>query len=162
MNAMKQILDAQQHLADLLNADPFFNDPDPKKKIVAITQRKGDLQNEIQTGLLRLGCGVIVMLPKIAWAGREKRISLNLNFAVLVTENPPINRGATGKAAEEIMPNVMRIVHWQPNRRNGNPNAQDALFKLADEAADLIEPPPGQPHMQINYIVRFDTTITLQ
>jgi|SRR5581483_1609521 len=161
--SMTQILDCQQRLADLLNADPFFNDPDPAKRIVAITQRKADLASEIAQALTKIGAGVIVTLPRITWNGEAERISLQLHFSIVVTENPSINRapGHSGKAAEEIIANVMRVVHWKPNSAGSNPRVQANLFKLDSDVADLFEPPPAMPTMQINYRIRVSTNVNL-
>jgi hypothetical protein len=114
---MSKIFDCQQRIADLLNADTFFNDPDESKKLLAITQRKGNIQSEVQQKLLKIGAGVIVMLPLVTFEGAESRITLGMKFGIIVTENPIVNQGASGtqKAAETIVEKVCQLIHWKPN-----------------------------------------------
>lgn len=156
---MSKIFDCQQHLADLLNADaPFFNDPDPKKKIEAITQRKGDIQKKVQEDLLKLGCGVIVQLPLATFEGQMERITLGLKFGVIVTENPLLNR--TGKPAESICERIMQLVHFKPNGVAVNPNARDGFFIIDRNAMRMMPPTPGSAQL-LNYIIAVNTSINL-
>jgi hypothetical protein len=159
---MNKIFDCQQHIADLLNADPFFNDPDPTKKIEAITQRKGNIALAVQQGLQKLGVGVIVMLPLMTFDGLGSRISLGLRFAIIVTENPLSNQSATGsgKPAETIVEKICQLVHWKPNGVNLSQRSEPGLYKLDRNAVRIMEPVRGNEFL-LNYTVAVNTTITL-
>src|SRR5258707_12128890 len=117
-----KILNPQPRIADLLNADVYFNDPNPARRVLAITQRKGNIVNVVQAALTRSGVGVIVMLPLMTWEGEADRMMLGLKFAVVVTENPMVNQSSAGahKPAEEIVEKVIPIIHWQPNAPDVN------------------------------------------
>jgi hypothetical protein len=171
---MSKILDCQQRIADLLNADarpaniapenwpPIFSDPDPAKKVEAITQRKGNIQSEIQQKLIKIGVGAIVMLPLITWEGDGNRISLGMKFAVVITENPTVNLGSSGtkKSAEAIVERTIQLLHWKPNSSTSSGRAVPGLFQVDRNAVRMMETPPGQ--QLVNYIVAINTSITLQ
>lgn len=161
---MSKIFDTQQHLADLLNADaPFFNDPDPTKAIVAITQRKGNIAIAVQQALQKLGAGVIVMLPLCTWEGEAHHIELGLKFAVVVTENPIINQApsGSGKPAEAIVERIIQLVHWKPNSSAQSSRlAQSFYFKIDRNAVRLMAPTPGSQAL-LNYTIAVNTNIIL-
>jgi hypothetical protein len=159
---MSKIFDCQQHLADLLNADPFFNDPVTVRKIEVITQRKGDIQKKVQESLMKLGCGVIIQLPLATWEGEAERLTLGLKFGIIVTENPLINQGSSGtlKPAEDIVESVIRVVHWKTNGVAVNPNARDGRFVIDRNAVRMMPPTPGTASL-LNYIVAVNTLINL-
>jgi len=159
---MSKIFDTQQRIADLLNADPFFNDPIPAHKIVAITQRKGNIASEVAMSLTKIGCGVIVMLPLMTWEGEAQRVSLGLKFAVVVTENPTVNQSTagTGKPAEAIVEKVCQLIQWKPNSLNVPPRNIMSLFHIDRNAVRMMDPIPKN-EMLLNYIVSINTSITL-
>jgi hypothetical protein len=156
-----KIFDCQQRIADLLNADAFFNDPDESKKLLAITQRKGNIQSEVQQKLLKIGAGVIVMLPLVTFEGAESRISLGMKFGIVVTENPIVNQGSSGtqKPAESIVEKVCQLIHWKPNSAAVPPRNVATLYQLDRNAVRMMETPPGT--QLLNYIVAVNTSITL-
>jgi hypothetical protein len=160
--AASKIFNCQAHMVDLLNADPFFNDPDTAKKIVAISQRKGNIAVAVAQGLQKLGAGVIVMLPLMTWEGEANRVSLGLKFAVVVTENPTINQGAngSGKPAEAIVEKILQLVHWKPNGVSAANHAQAGLFKIDRNAVRIMEPTSGSMAL-LNYTIAVNTSINL-
>jgi hypothetical protein len=159
---MSKIYDAQDRIVSLLNADPYFNDPIPAKKIVAISQRKGNIANEVQQALQKIGVGVIVMLPLITFDGTANRISLGLRFAVVVTENVIVNQSATGtqKPAEAICEKVLLLLHFKPNSATGNPHARATLFQIDKNAVRIMPPAPGSASL-LNYTIAVNTDINL-
>lgn len=158
---MSKIFDCQQRIANLLNADAFFDDPDETKKLLAITQRKGNIQSEVQQKLMKIGAGVIVMLPLVTFEGAESRITLGMKFGIVVTENPVVNQGTsgTGKAAESIVEKVCQLIHWQPNSTTVSHRNVSSLYQLDRNAVRMMESPPGT--QLLNYIVAVNTTLTL-
>lgn len=159
---MSKIFNAQQRIADLLNADPYFNDPNPARKLLAITQRKGNIVNVVQMALTRSGAGVIVMLPLMTWEGEAERITLGLKFGIIVTENPMVNQSSAGtqKPAEEIVEKVIPLIHWKPNMLGVNPRNVSSLYKVDINAVRQMPPSPGAQAL-LNYIISINTSVTL-
>jgi len=149
---MSKIFDTQERLVNLIAADAYFSD------VPVLSQRKGDLLNEIDAMLNNIGIGVLVMLPKIAYEGEMNHVMLGLTFAVFVSENPTIN--TTGKPAEAVMEKIFQLVHWQANGTAVNRLSKQAKFLVDNPAAELVEPIPTQPAI-LNYLLRFRTIVTL-
>ncbi len=159
---MSKILDCQQRIVDLLNADTFFNDPITAHKLLAITQRKGNIQSEVQQKLIRTGAGVIVMLPLMIWEGEADRKTLGLKFGIIVTENPTVNQATHGtlKSAEAIVEKIIQLIHYKPNAAGISPHSKTGLYMIDRNAVRMMEPTPGTMIL-INYIVSVNTSITL-
>lgn len=160
---MSKIFDCQDRIVALLNADPFFNDPDPKKKIEVLSQRRGNIANEVQQRLIKIGVGVIVMLPLVTFPENDTpEIIAGLKFAVVVTENVVINVSAagTGKAAEAIVEKAMTLLHWQFNRLNPSDETLGGRFVIDRNAVRVMPPAPGSQAL-LNYTVAVNTEITL-
>lgn len=161
---MSKIYDAQDRLGALLASDAFFSDfgdpQNPVPIIPVLSQRKGDIANEIAQTLNNIGIGVLVMLPRITSEGVDQRIHLVLSFVVAVSENPTINQ--TGKPAEAVMEKVFQIVNWQPslNGSSANPLWRPGRFVIDNPAATLLGGTRDMPSL-VNYLLRFKTTIAL-
>jgi hypothetical protein len=136
----------------LLTADAYFSD------VPVLSQRKGDLVNEIDVMLNQIGLGVLVMLPKITYQGQVNQVMLGLSFAVFVSEDPTINQ--TGKPAESVMEKIFKVIHWQANGTGVNRLSNASKFLIDDPAAELVEPIPSHPAL-LNYLLRFRTIISL-
>ena len=171
MSVPSKIFTAQETLAALINADarpqnvaaedwpPIFNDPDDAKKIVAITQRKGNIANKVAQDLQKLGAGVIVMLPLMTFSENGTfRISIDLKFAVVVTENPLLNK--TGKPAEALVERILKLVHFKPNGVAPNDRTRPGHFTIDRNAVRIMEPTEGS-EMLLNYTIAINTSITL-
>jgi hypothetical protein len=159
---MSKIFDVQQHIVDILNADPYFNDPDPTKVVLAMSQRKGNVAQEVQIALTRAGVGVIVMLPLMIWEGEADRSTLGLRFAVVVTENPMVNQSpkGTGKPAEALVEKAIKLIHWKPQAANMNPRNVSSLYRVDRNAVRMMPPAPGAQAL-LNYFISVNTSITL-
>ncbi len=159
---MSKIFDCQDNLVALLTADAYFTDPNPKKVITVLSQRKGNIQNEVQQKLVQVGVGVIVMLPLVTFNGEAGRISIGLKFAVIVTENVVVNQSTTGtgKPAEAIVEKVLVLVHWKPNGVALNPNAAASRFAIDPNAVRIMPPTPGSQTL-LNYTIAINTDINL-
>jgi len=159
---MSKIFNTQQRIADLLNADLYFNDPDPTKRILAITQRKGNIANVVQAALMRSGVGVIVMLPLMTWEGEADRMMLGLKFGIVVTENPMVNQATngTGKPAEAIVEKTIQLIHWKPQATGINPRNVSSLYRVDRNAVRQMPPSLGAQAL-LNYIISVNTSITL-
>ncbi len=157
---MSKIANCQQRIADLLNADVYFNDPDPTKKILALTYRKGNVASIVAASLTRAGVGVIVIMPKGKPETESDRVMAGINFAVIVTENPMVNQSptGTGKTAEAIMEKTIQLVHWKPQALGVNPRNVASLFKWI--GFNMIPPSPGAQAV-LNYQINFITSITI-
>lgn len=159
---MSKIFDTQQRIVDLLNADPFFNDPNPALKVTAISQRKGNVAQEVQIALTRCGVGVIVMLPLMVWEGEADRSMIGLKFGVVVTENPMVNQSSagTGKSAEAIVEKSITLIHWKPNDIKANPRNISSLYRIDRNAVRMLPPSPDHQAL-LNYLISVNTSVTL-
>lgn len=168
---MGQIYDIQTHLETLQIRDQFFTDStdpaNPKPIIPVLSQRKGNIENEVQQALNNTGLCVLIMLPRMNWAGVDQRIMLRLLFAVIVSENPTINAVQVNQPAETVLETIFTLVHWQPNLpappfnplaaapRTG-PRDRASRFVIVDPAATLMEPTKNMPSL-LNYVLNFET-----
>jgi hypothetical protein len=103
--------DVQESVAAVLTADPYF------AGIPIITERKGDVLNQIEINLGKLGlCVVIETITGKPEHGAIGSYSLDLNVGITVTENVLINQGATGtkKPASEVVAMILCLLN--PNR----------------------------------------------
>ena len=155
-----QIYRAQDRIVSLLAADEFFTDPDPTKVIAVLSQRHGDLANELARVLSDAGIGVTVMLPVVGWEGRGINIALGLRFTIFVSENPVVNQ--TTKRAEDVMEKIFKILQWKPNGaiNSTNPMHQASKFQIGNPAARLMAPTKDHPTI-LNYALTINTIVTL-
>jgi hypothetical protein len=163
MPTPSKIFTCQEALAALLTASSFF------ANIPIVTQRKGDVTAAIATAIQKNGVGVVVMLPGIDPAESESpQLNTILKFAVLVTENVPVNQArdgggaligeATGKPAEQIVEKIISLVHWKPNGVTaGDETIAD---KFVFVSARELEPHPAAQSI-LNYQINVNTQIDL-
>jgi hypothetical protein len=165
-----KIFNVQDHMLSLLTSNVFFNDPTRSEPIIPVlSQRKGDIGNQVQNSVMNTGLCVLILLPKIYNEGVDQRIMSRLIFAVVVSENPTINAVRINEPAESVMEKAMLLIHWQPNLpapppdplnpRTG-PRDRASRFVLASQAATLMEPTPNMPSV-LNYVINFETRISL-
>jgi len=103
--------DIQEEVAAVLVADPYFSG------VPVINERKGDILNDIERNLGKLGiCVVIETITGRPEHGSIGSYSLSLNVGVTVTENVLINQSASGtrKPASEMVARIMCVLN--PNR----------------------------------------------
>lgn len=155
---MSKVFDTQQKLVDLLAADAYFTDPDPTKVVRVLTQRVGDIETEILTGLQTLGVGVIVMLPLITFMENDTPdIELGLKFAIVFTENPLMN--ATGKPAESLVEKAIKLLHFQPN--GIDPGGTEAGRFIVDRNAVRQIGAPPKNRSILSYNLSINTEISI-
>lgn len=103
--------DAEQTLA----ADPYFGN------ITLVTEDKGDIENQIQIALSKLGICVILLTPRATDSKPNigKPYFDNILFIAQVTENVTLNRAhsGTGKKALDVCEHVVAVLkgHKPPN-----------------------------------------------
>lgn len=106
--SLDPLYEIQQRVATVLTSDPYFSG------IPVICERKGDVLNQIQAALGKLGlCVVIETLtgrPEHAGIGAY---SLELKMGISITERVIINQGATGskKPASEVLARVLCLLN---------------------------------------------------
>jgi hypothetical protein len=123
--------DIQDEVKNVLTAHSYFTG------VEIITERKGDILNEIERNLGKLGiCVVVETITGKPEYGAIGSYSLDLNVGITVTENVLINQGATGtrKPASEMVAMIMCLLN--PNRP-GVP-AWVEQFSLVNDAGGLL------------------------
>jgi hypothetical protein len=107
----------QQESADLLLADPFFED------IAVLTEHTKEIESEIARALGplnerggKVGAVVVVLTPNanINFENVFGPFFDDIDLVVLVSVNPTVNDDATsgtGKKASEVAENVARVLH---------------------------------------------------
>jgi hypothetical protein len=135
------ILDSiQQEIADLILADPFFED------IAVLTEHTKEIESEINRALGplnerggKIGAVVIVLTPqaKISFKDVFGPFFDDIKVVALVSVNPTVNNDAsgTGKTASAIAEKVATVVHQQTvNSSNGPVVADDpGITTIEDE-----------------------------
>jgi hypothetical protein len=124
--------DIQRELSGVITADSYFTG------IPIITEARGDILNQIQRALGKLGICVIIETltgrPEHASAGSYL---IELNVGLTVTENVLINQGSTGtrKPASEVVARIMCLLN--PLRQQALP-AWVESFGLVDDSGGLL------------------------
>jgi hypothetical protein len=123
--------DIQDEVAAFLKAETFLND------IPIITEQKGDILNQIDITLGKLGICVVVETltgrPEHLGAGAY---SLDIKVGITVTERVIINQGSTGtkKAASEVVAIILCLLN--PSRARCPAHATS--FDLVNDSAGLL------------------------
>lgn len=112
---MGKISDCKAHLIALLQADPFFADPDPKKVVTIIAKKAAlDVDTAADEALQEIGVGLLVSRrPSRLLEAETLNLDKVVRFALLAVENPLVNE--TGKTADDIEEAVQEILHGKPN-----------------------------------------------
>ena len=155
---MSKIFDCQANLKTLLTASAFFTDPDPTKAVPVISQRVGDIPTAVAQALQKIAVGVVIMLPLVTFLENDTpALCVGLKFAIAVTENPLLNK--TGKPAEAIVEQVMKLTHWKQNGV-GPGDSTISLFLVDRNAVRQLAPPANKPQI-LAYNVSINTSINL-
>lgn len=83
--------------------------------VPVLTEIKGDLVNEVEMAIAKLGLCILVLTPTMRNDEPEAlAINLSADLVVQVMENPQINRGAggTGLAAVDVAVTVAQELHY--------------------------------------------------
>lgn len=103
------ILEIIQEASDTLLADPYFSN------VPVVSEDLGDPQNQIDTYLMKTGCGVLLMTPKasVRFPDKPGPYYDDIMFIAAVFENVKLNRASTGtrKNALDIAEHVATILH---------------------------------------------------
>lgn len=124
--------DIQTEVSSLLTADAYFSG------IPILTEARGDLLNQLQRDLGRLGIVVVIETltgkPEHASAGSY---TIDLMLGITVTENVLINQGASGtrKPASAVVARIMCLLN--PLRMQSLP-AWVENFGLVDDSGGLL------------------------
>jgi hypothetical protein len=159
---MSHFADLKTRIKALIDADPYFNDPNPALKIPVLAEIAGDVANKIQQQMQKVGVGVFVLLRTVDFPDNQSiDISLDLQFAILVSENTIINRGTTGtgKDADTIVEKLIPLVHWKPIAV-GQEHPRPSRFVLDKKAIRGI-PPPNDQLTLIGWDVSVNTNVNL-
>lgn len=151
--AAHPILTLQDHVADLLAADPYF------QGVTIYTERIADLEQQIADAIARLGFFLTITTS----AGRAERsgpagahMRMVETLTVAITSNPLLD-AASHPTALDAVPEVIRILDGQPNQPGvdtvHNPNAGTILRVTGHEF--VPEAPEGLSVQHVN----LETTI---
>jgi hypothetical protein len=126
----------QQAIADRLKTDRFFSD------IPILTEKIGDIENEIQRQLGAIGVVVIVITPtaNVVYTAPPGPYWHDIHVVVRVVENVVINQGQNGtkKPASDIAEIISAMIHlYQP------PPPVSALYCTPDHSLSLVADPSG-------------------
>lgn len=144
------ILEAlQQQMADVLTADPYFD------SIPVIPENVGDIENEIERGLGKLGIVVVIVAPT-ASTGQTREVPGpyydEINLVCAVTENVLLNRSVNGtnKHNLAVAEHVAAILHrFKPDM------VSEAIY--CDTPTIVLVPTPREERgLQMRH-VRFKT-----
>lgn len=122
--------DIQESVAALFTADPYF------AGIPILCERKGDLLNQLQAALSKLGiCIIVETLTGTIEHQAVGAYALDLKVVVSITENVLINSGKTGtrKPASEVLARVLCLLN--PMR---SVPAWATSFDLASDSGGLL------------------------
>jgi hypothetical protein len=124
--------DIQTELSALITADSYFSG------IPILTEARGDILNQLQRALGKLGIVVIIETltgkPEHASAGSY---TVELSLGITVTENVLINQSASGtrKPASAVVARIMCLLN--PLRQQELP-AWIESFGLVDDSGGLL------------------------
>ena len=160
---MSKIFDCQDKLVSLLTADPFFTDlTDPAHPVPIVpvmSQRVGNIPAAVAAALQKISVGVIVMLPLITFPDNETpALLVGLKFAIVVTENPLLNK--TGKAAEAIVEKILVLTHWKQNGVDLGEATLCQGFIIDQNAVRQMPPPASQPQI-LAYTISINTEVSI-
>lgn len=145
------------NLIDLLEADPFFADPDPTKVVTVVAKKAGDIEALIAEKLQEIGVGLLVVI-RVGKRATSDGLELTLKFALTAVENPIVNE--TGKTAEDIAENAMEILEGKHNGVSIYDESELGRFVVDDDALQPIPPPIKKAFLNL-HMVNIKTTIAL-
>lgn len=104
--SLKQI---QYDAADVINADATLL----QGSVLAIAEDKGDLINQIETAIAKMGIVAIVSVPSAVSKSEASRIIVaEATLAIQIVESPLINRGrANSLTASEAAEQIACLLH---------------------------------------------------
>ena len=133
-----KLYDLQQAIAKFLTEDEVL----VKHNCKVLAENKGDVLNEIQSIVDRLGCAALVLTPSFVAKGTNtKPPDGTATIVVQVFESPPLNRGKANRitaleAAERIA--FILQCEWIKDA-NGNGIACPSLETIRlDSAQDIL------------------------
>lgn len=136
----------QVAIAGQLRADEWLSAP-PAVRIH--TEVDGDIASAIDRGLKGAGCTVVVFIPRVSRGDGSIPGALDVVVLVGVTENPTLNRGATGtrRTAQDVSVSVLaQLMDFRPGEE-----WQPLVFQervAEDSSPDLVA-----------FALRFETSI---
>jgi len=154
---MSVLRDIQTGLQERLQDATLFDNLNYFSDVIVLTEDKGDIVNEINRALARLGiCAVILMVDADNEHPNTNPPYLsNIIIGVEVMENVPINRAPESyKTINDVVEHVMLYGnHFRPEGVN-------EVLVLDKQAVRSIDNPP--PGASVARMVRFRTSAGIQ
>jgi hypothetical protein len=166
----------QSAVANLLLADGVFTGASSanNQPIPVITEKVGDMLNDLQQKIIRFGLGVIVVTPNFVMQNKKEfDFSADVNISVQASEHVTLNQGSSGTQIPclRLACRITELLQWQPHNvgpwKGGQQQNPDPKFtrmhllnaQMRFQGGQTVQGKVFEP--VLSYVLTFKTSLVI-